>query len=72
MAKVIARGLAPARRNSRCPWPGTTFSTFPLAFLASGLTGVALRATRHSQIPLGPSFIAATVALLTLLTLARQ
>lgn len=53
---------------------GTAFGVILLAFFVSGATGAALlalrRATRHSQIPLGPSFIAATVAMLAMLAIA--
>ena len=54
---------------------GTAFTTVLLAFFASGITGAALlatrRATRHSQIALGPFFIAAMVAMLAMLAAAR-
>ena len=53
---------------------GTAFSVILLSFLASGLIGAVLlasrRANRHSQIPLGPSFIAAMVAMLMMLAAA--
>ncbi len=52
---------------------GTAFSVILLAFFANGVLGGVLlatrRATRHSQLPLGPSFIAATVAVLVMLAL---
>jgi leader peptidase (prepilin peptidase) / N-methyltransferase len=55
---------------------GTAFGVILLAFFVSGVTGAVLlatrRATRNSQIALGPSFIAATIAMLVALALAAQ
>ena len=55
---------------------GAAFGVILLAFFISGVTGAVLlatrRATRNSQIPLGPSFIAATIAMLIALAFAAQ
>jgi leader peptidase (prepilin peptidase)/N-methyltransferase len=55
---------------------GMAFGVILVAFLISGVTGAVLlatrRATRNSQIALGPSFIAATIAMLVALALAAH